>query len=348
MTLNMLENAMDSLCEAIEYYRNGVKYTDERCFKYCIMLLAQSAELCLKEVLSREHDILIYENIDDSKSKEDRITLNFKMALNRVKNICNINLGAYATYIENLAQYRNKIQHYKCEVSFENCQSLLISSFSAIEHIVTNILNHNFDEFDSIISNDDIEYLRSDQLARSQRKKDISREIKDSDLKRVAYEYRVGKYIYIPCPHCSETYLVFQSGEEILCKLCSSKFDNLPDVFNHDFNCVITEKMKREIGRRKDEFSEIYECNNCNNDTLVYCENNDHDPNGEYSFGKWICLSCGKIISSIDCDDCGEPLPTEAKIFAQSYDNTDDCQVLCKECGNKLKKSEYGSYYEIN
>ena len=197
----MLENAMDSLSESIEYYKSGVKYKDERCFKYCILLLAQSAELCLKEVLSREHDVLIYENIDESKEKEDRITINFKMALNRVKNICNINLGAYSTYIENLVKYRNKIQHYKCEVSFENCQSLLTSSFSAIEHIVINILEQNFNEFDEIISHDDIEYLRKDTLALAQRKKDISKEINENNLRRVAFEYRKEKYIYIPCPH---------------------------------------------------------------------------------------------------------------------------------------------------
>lgn len=113
MELNIIQNAMDSLNEAIQYYKNGVTYKDTRCFKYCVLLLSHSVELCLKEVLLREHKILIFEDIDDNRKDEDRITINFKTALNRVKNICNINLGSYYTYIDNLAKYRNKIQHYK-------------------------------------------------------------------------------------------------------------------------------------------------------------------------------------------------------------------------------------------
>ena len=130
--------------------------------------------------------------------------------------------------------------------------------------------------------------------------------------------------------------------------MCGTRFHNLTEVFKQDFDCIISEKMKREIGRRKDIFTEIYECKICNYDTLVYCENSDQDPNEIYSSGKWICLSCGEIVSSIDCDDCGEPLPFSAKIFVQSYDNVNDYQSLCKKCSDKLESSEYGCCYEFS
>lgn len=350
MKLNIIENAMDSLREAIRYYRDGVKYEDERCFKYCVLLLSHSAELCLKEVLLREHKVLIYDNIDDARIEEDRITINFKTALNRIKNICNINLGPYYTYIENLALYRNEIQHYKCEVNYEYCRILLTSSFSAMEYIIINILKQNFNDFEDIISYEDIEYLRKDSCALTQRKKDISKQIKKHSLNRVAFEYEIGKFIYIPCPHCSEKYMVHKSEDGILCEMCGSKFTNLTGVFENDYNCIISKEMKREIGRRRDIFTDVYECEVCDNNTLVHCVNKDEDPDGMYSNEKWICFSCGNILRSITCDDCGDPVPDSEYnyVFAQSYYKAEDYQTLCKKCGDELERSEFGVCYQIS
>ena len=73
MKLNIIENAMDSLSEAIQYYKSGIEYNDDRSFKYCILLLSHCAELCIKEILLREHKVLIFEDIDDNRPEESRI-----------------------------------------------------------------------------------------------------------------------------------------------------------------------------------------------------------------------------------------------------------------------------------
>ncbi|MCD2347244.1 hypothetical protein [Clostridium guangxiense] len=338
MKFNMLENAMDSLNEAIDYYKNGIDNNDERCFKFCILLLSHSAELILKEILYTQHEILIYEDIDRVKNENDK-TVGFKLALHRIKNIYKVDLGRYNNYLLELSDVRNNIQHYKFSISSEMCTNIITSSFSAIEYIIYNVLHRTFNDFEDIITEEQIEFLHDDKKMYNKKKKDIAQDILDHNMVKIGVEYIKNKFIYIPCPHCSEETLV-NEGDIIECKFCGRKFNSIEDMYNEDFNCVISTHMCREIGRRKDVLRNIYECENCNNDTLIYSE----------VLGEWICLSCGTHISSITCDDCGDEVPNceYNYTFAQSYTDTEDYMYLCNSCGKKLKDSEYGyCEYEI-
>ncbi|NFI54971.1 hypothetical protein FDA48_00980 [Clostridium botulinum] len=337
MNFNMLENAMDSLNESIDYYKNGKKYNDERCFKFCILLLSHSAELILKEILYTQHEILIYENIDRVKNVNDK-TVGFKLALDRIKNICKIDLGRYNSYLIELSEERNRIQHYMFSISLERCTKIITSSFSAIEYIVHDVLNKTFDDFNDIINWEQIEFLHEDEDMYKKRKKDIAEDISEHNLKKVGVEYIKDKFIYTPCPNCVEQTLISEDSV-IACKFCGKSFDSITDMYEQDFNCIISTHMCREIGRRKSVIRNIYECENCNNETLIYSEISD----------KWVCLTCGNTIASIICYDCGDELPYSEynSTFAQSYIDTEDYMYLCSECGKKLKESEYGVEYEI-
>jgi transcription elongation factor Elf1 len=120
-------------------------------------------------------------------------------------------------------------------------------------------------------------------------------------------------------------------------------------MYEADYDCIISSYMKREIGRRKDYFTEVYDCEVCHNDTLVYCENKSECPSGTISYEKWICLSCGHTVASEACNDCEEHMPYSEfnYIFAQAYTDTEKYLFLCKNCGQRLRESEYGSDYEI-
>lgn len=51
MEYDLIGNAMDSLNEGIDFYKGGKKYKDGSRFKYCVLLLAHSVRLILKEIL---------------------------------------------------------------------------------------------------------------------------------------------------------------------------------------------------------------------------------------------------------------------------------------------------------
>lgn len=154
---------MDSLSETIDYYINGKKYEDERCCKFCVIVLYYSAKLILKEILVREYKTLIYERIDDYKNEKT-------IGLRVVQKICNIDLLKYHTALVNLADIRNKIQHYEVNEEGDVLIAIIISAFSAIEHLIYNALNECFENFDYIIDPEQLTILHDDKETYIKRK----------------------------------------------------------------------------------------------------------------------------------------------------------------------------------
>lgn len=287
MQFNLLENAMDSLTEAIDYYTNGKKYSDERCYKFCIIMLYHSAELILKEILVREHKTLIYEQVDDYRNGKGTKTIGLRTALTRVRNICDIDLLKYNEALVNLADIRNKIQHYEANEEAEALISTIISAFSAIEHLVYQALNEHFEKFDSIIDPEQIKILHEDKEAYIKRKKDISDDICSQNLLKVSFQYAEDKNISIPCPKCAETFLVQQTNQSVKCYYCGSHYGSVQEIYKNDKNCIISDTMERELGKRRGVLSELLECPECNYRALIY---NEADM-------VWVCASCGKIFN---------------------------------------------------
>jgi len=178
MEYDLIGNAMDSLNEAIDYYRSGKDFGDVSRYKYCILLLAHSAELILKEVLFNEHEYLLYEDLDKVNEENPR-TVGFLTALSRVKKICKIDLKSYEHYLRELYNKRNKIQHYKFIISQQHYEKIIIQAFSAIEYLVIEILDKTFNDFEDYISNEQIEYLHEDKDVYNKRKQDIARDIRE-------------------------------------------------------------------------------------------------------------------------------------------------------------------------
>lgn len=104
--LTLIENAEDflkqSLSQAIYSEKNPQNW------KYAILYLVQSIELSLKELLRREHEILIYKNIDNPIE-----TVSIDYAVKRLQKISKIKFNQRDLNNINIAsKYRNKIVHY--------------------------------------------------------------------------------------------------------------------------------------------------------------------------------------------------------------------------------------------
>lgn len=63
----LVENALDSLREAMNYYNEGDEEDNANQYKFSILLSAHCVELLLKEILRRNHPALLFENIDSVK-----------------------------------------------------------------------------------------------------------------------------------------------------------------------------------------------------------------------------------------------------------------------------------------
>ncbi len=336
MEFTILENGLDSLNEAINYYIKGKEHNDERSFKFCILLLDHCAELLLKEILHKAHEVLIYDNIDTFKI-EDPQTVGFKTALMRVEKICKVNLFQYKNYLLDLSNLRNKITHYKFSITLDWCTQVILNSISAIEYIMHSILHKTFEEFNNILDNKKIKQLHNYADVCRKKKDDINRDIENNNLIRISVKYnKVNKPIYIPCCKCGENYLVLD-GANISCKFCGAKFPDVYNMLQEDINEVISSHMSREIGKKKEVLGNICRCNNCDNNTLIFSS----------ICNKWICLVCGYSFDSISCHFCDKEFPDipDGYTLAESHDNTNESLFLCTECGQMLKDNLYDSMY---
>lgn len=348
MEFDLIHNAMHSLNEAIDYYSAGKENNKPDLFKFSILLTCHCAELLLKEILHSNHPVLIYESIDDyDYNVGAKLTIGFVTALKRIKRTCNIDLGIYRQYLDELSSLRNMMQHFKFSVEEAQCQKVMVQSFSAIEHILTVVLKREFSEFEDVLSPATIEYLRDDEAAYSKRKEDISIEIKRQNLDYFTVGYTVfsperkEKRIKVPCPSCGEHLLTISTDGKIKCHLCRKEFLSHNELHENDSRCIVSDEMEREIGRRKHEIPyTIYECENCDYDALIFNPKID----------SWVCWVCGHTIgNTISCDDCGIDLPDSEYYYriALSYFDTDDYKYLCLDCAKQMENSDHGSDYEI-
>lgn len=342
---NLVENALHSLNEAIKYYMEGDENSNVDQYKFSILLTSHCSELLIKEILRSHHPAFIFENIDKIKDgnfedDEKAKTVAYVDALNRVKNICFVDLGKYDTYLRNLGVIRNKIQHFKCILNPAYCKRIMTESFSAIKYIVLDILGLRFEDFESVISKGQIDFLHEDNDAYMARKRNIQSDIENNLLKQFRIEYLAGKYVLVPCPICGEKFLIIK-GETIYCKMCGITFASHSEISKHDKSCIVTDAMLRELGRRKHIIRQpIYECPNCEYEAITYCETERY----------WLCWVCGnKFEDTAYCYDCSEEMPNSDSLYytAISHSDTNNYKFLCPQCEKKIADSEAYRNYEI-
>jgi hypothetical protein len=107
--ISLLENSHNFLEEALEKAVRAEKEPLQ--WKYAIFSLVQSIELILKERLKREHEILIYQNIDKPKN-----TVGLDLSIERLQKISSVNFSTYdLKAISSAKKWRNLIVHYEFE-----------------------------------------------------------------------------------------------------------------------------------------------------------------------------------------------------------------------------------------
>lgn len=112
----LLENAYDFLNNSLYFYHiathDDYPQENKRYWMFSIVDVVQAMELIFKEVLRRENEIFLYENIDNPKH-----TVSITKAVYRLKNIKNLELMVQDERIINKAiEIRNKIIHFEVEL----------------------------------------------------------------------------------------------------------------------------------------------------------------------------------------------------------------------------------------
>lgn len=109
--LDLLENAVDSLNEALRKYQEGTK-GDLRAYKFAILHFAHFVELLFKYYVTQSHPLLIYKDPFSKNLKKER-TIGLWEAVQFLKNEGKDVDPSFFSDMEWLKKLRNDIEHHK-------------------------------------------------------------------------------------------------------------------------------------------------------------------------------------------------------------------------------------------
>lgn len=149
--LDLLENAVDSLNEALRKYQEGIA-GNSGAFKFAILHFSHFIELLLKHYVTLSHPLLIYKN-PFSKNIQKENTIGVWEAVQFLKNEGHDIPDEFNKDLEWFKKLRNDIEHHKFSLDIDEVKSVLgrlmqavnefndvVDSFTLKEHVESKLL----------------------------------------------------------------------------------------------------------------------------------------------------------------------------------------------------------------
>ena len=129
--LDLFENAIDSLNEALTKYQEGIN-GDEKAYKFCVQHLSHFLELILKFYVTQCHPLLIYKNPFAKTLNEESQTIGLFEAINFLKNEGHDISDKFEKDIKWLKKLRNNIEHHKFSMDVDEVEETIGRLMSAV------------------------------------------------------------------------------------------------------------------------------------------------------------------------------------------------------------------------
>ncbi len=174
-------------------------------WQFALLNLVQAVELSLKELLRREHHLLIFDNIDSPKN-----TISIKQALCRIENANILGLiipEEEKRKIKHAVDIRNKITHFEFEVSEEFAMVKFSEIFAFLVYFQGRFLKV---EVEDILPGDLLESVMEIEKCFT--------ELRHKALKRIKEE-GLSPDLAWRCLNCGEDTFIVEDGRNI-CFLC--------------------------------------------------------------------------------------------------------------------------------
>lgn len=251
LKLSLQENAFNflnhSLSQAIV-----AEETPEN-WKYAVLHLVQAIELSLKELLRKEHPILIYKNIDKPGD-----TVSLHLGVKRLENISKIIFNQEDLKSIDLASsYRNQIVHYEFSFKIEEIKSIYAKLLGFLQSFVNKYFEKSLDD---IVKEElwrealnIIEY--SDELQK--RADDRFRE-EGIDVKLILECRSCHQWAFVVQDEIDTCYVCGEKDESGICQCCGEIFykDELyPLQYDDDQYC---EECRNYIIEKYDDEARYY------------------------------------------------------------------------------------------
>lgn len=203
LKLSLLENSHAFMAEAA---RNAIAAREDiHRWQFALLNLVQAVELSLKELLRREHHLLIFDNIDTPKN-----TISLNQALSRIENANILGLTIpeeEKKKIKHAVSIRNKITHFEFEVSEEFAMARFSEIFAFLVYFQGRFLKV---EVEDILSSDLLESVIELEKCFT--------ELRHRALKRIEEE-GLSLELAWGCLNCGEDTFIVEQGRNI-CFIC--------------------------------------------------------------------------------------------------------------------------------
>lgn len=145
--LGLLDNALDSLAEALAKFEAGDD-GDAKAYKFAVLHMAHFIELIFKHHIASKHPLLIYKEPFNAKLDKNK-TITLRDAINFINNEATDTVSpALKKDLEWLKRLRNDIEHHKFKMEVPEVRSTIGRLFRSV---VDFLENHTDIELESLI-----------------------------------------------------------------------------------------------------------------------------------------------------------------------------------------------------
>lgn len=148
LKLSLLENAFDFLNCSLEFVVRARNQGSQREWKFAILNIVHAIELLLKERLRREHELLIYANIDKYKPLTRQTpTVTWQVLIERIKYVLGDDLEKIDSgRIDRARELRNQMVHYDIEMHFPEIYHEYANLWNFVREFTEKVLGENLIE----------------------------------------------------------------------------------------------------------------------------------------------------------------------------------------------------------
>ncbi|OGS85773.1 MAG: hypothetical protein A2061_04055 [Gallionellales bacterium GWA2_59_43] len=229
--LDLLENALDSLAEALAKFEEG-DAGDPKAYKFAVLHMAHFIELVFKHHIAQKHPLLIYKDPFGQKLDRNK-TITLWDAVNFINNEAADTVSKeFRADLEWLKRLRNEIEHHRFMMDVQQVRIAMgrlfrsvlefLENYSDIE-VESHIPAHTMEIF-TVLSNE-YEFQRRDAL----READAVEEANPRDYSSGDDEPPVR----FDCPNCDNPTLVLNDSSDAgyRCTFCGNEdSDDLPST----------------------------------------------------------------------------------------------------------------------
>lgn len=169
LKLSLLENAFDFLNCSLDFFVRARNQDSQKEWKFAILNIVHAIELLLKERLRREHELLIYANIDKYKPiSRQTPTVTWQVLIERIKYVLGNDLEKIdAGRIDKARELRNQMVHYDIELHFPEIYHEYANLWNFVREFTEKILGENFSQrinTELQVENDDLGALFYEEI----------------------------------------------------------------------------------------------------------------------------------------------------------------------------------------